>query len=355
MAGGDPRSEDRPSFGGHPSPSGSCVVDRDARRRRTDLALEVFRTLRCRGWHAVARNTWRAGGCISPVLAAQRPPYDRAKWHCGWRTNPKLRSVAHSSARWACRRAHCAESRARRQTPSLIRESIRSALFQVDGDRRLLAPLFNLGGKCFERRQFGRWVAAVRGCGGYHDKLKASLWEQSGWASSLAARGRKLSYAGSSNRDSSERDGAGGPAAANRKTSGEGVHVRRKVAGLGQDEGMEERLETRRRREFPLARLEAYVGILASPIGYADARTAATGGWRSSVMAATRGHAIQGKHRLAPRDRCAATWQDAWMLVLADDAKPGRSAEILAILHQSLAGGRCNRFVQRCTVLSVSR
>ena len=58
------------------------------------------------------------------------------------------------------------------------------------------------------------------------------------------------------------------------ESMGEGIHLRPKAARLGQYEGVEECLKRAGIENFPLARLEAHVGVVASPIGNADPRAA---------------------------------------------------------------------------------
>ena len=55
-----------------------------------------------------------------------------------------------------------------------------------------------------------------------------------------------------------------------------GVHLCRETAWACQHAGLEKSPETCRNRKFPSARLAAHLGLVASAVGYADARTAAT-------------------------------------------------------------------------------
>ena len=77
------------------------------------------------------------------------------------------------------------------------------------------------------------------------------------------------------NRCTAECHSAGGVATAAGETSRAGVYLCRETAWACQHLGLEKGLETCRHREFPLARLEAHLGLMASAIRYADARAAA--------------------------------------------------------------------------------
>ena len=78
-------------------------------------------------------------------------------------------------------------------------------------------------------------------------------------------------------RSTVERNRRGSPATAARQASRAGLYLCRKTTGDCQHEVVEESLETRRHRELPLARFEAHLGLVASPIRHADARAAAVG------------------------------------------------------------------------------
>ena len=71
-----------------------------------------------------------------------------------------------------------------------------------------------------------------------------------------------------------ERDRTAGFATATRQAPRAGIYLRRKAAGDREHEIVEKSFETRRHRELPLARFEAHLGLLASPVGNADARAA---------------------------------------------------------------------------------